>query len=41
MTTTVGPTWASVNIDCADSAGQADFWGSARFDRDLEAFYEI
>lgn len=27
MTTTVGPTWASVNTDAADSAGLADFWG--------------
>jgi predicted enzyme related to lactoylglutathione lyase len=26
MTTTVSPTWASVNIDCTDSAGLADFW---------------
>lgn len=27
MSTTVSPTWASVNIDAGDSAGLADFWG--------------
>jgi hypothetical protein len=27
MTTTVDLSWGSVNIDAADPAGLADFWG--------------